>query len=96
MYAIPTLTLTLVAAGLLAAAPDLPRRAAFDATVQSPDVTPEPPEDDEGQHFCCEKVNKNPGGEGCIMIGKEHTGSCSNLLHCSGNWTKEDGTVNCY
>jgi hypothetical protein len=61
----------------------------------SPDQAPPPPPD-EGQAFCCISVNsKNMTGEGCGAISQEQINSCVKVLHCGGNYTKDDGKVTC-
>jgi hypothetical protein len=58
-----------------------------------------PPEDIDGkdQLFCCNSVESSGKGTGddCSAIGEELINSCSNVLYCSGNWTKKDGVITC-
>jgi hypothetical protein len=55
---------------------------------------PEPPQ--EGQAFCCLSVDKKTkSGDGCGAISNENINSCDKILHCAGDYIKEDGTVTC-
>lgn len=50
------------------------------------------------QHFCCQSVDpKTKSGEGCAAISDslELVNTCSKVLHCQGDWTKDDGKVTC-
>jgi hypothetical protein len=50
------------------------------------------------QHFCCQSVDpKTESGEGCTAISDslELINTCGKVLHCEGNWTKDDGKVSC-
>jgi hypothetical protein len=55
---------------------------------------PDTPEED-GQHFCCEKLGGDGSGEGCVTIDKSHIAVCDKLLYCGGTYEKDGGKVKC-
>lgn len=49
--------------------------------------------------FCCDRTTKGDGkggGEGCVLMNKSDTDSCSAAVHCAGNYTLQDGTLTCF
>jgi hypothetical protein len=61
---------------------------------EPPIEVPTPPEE-AGQHFCCESLNGNGSGNGCVMIGKEHAALCDKILYCGSSYEKDGGKVKC-
>jgi hypothetical protein len=68
--------------------------ATCDPPTEQPDKLPPDTPVEDGQHFCCESLGTGTGN-GCVMIGKEHSSLCPKLLYCAGSYMKDDGKVTC-
>lgn len=70
--------------------------AAYGAHSDQPDKEPPPEPPQDGQAFCCISVDKKTkSGEGCRAISTEHINTCDKVLHCAGDYIKEDAVVTC-
>jgi hypothetical protein len=86
----------LVAIFAACAAPNRPANPEQPESTDPPELTPPPEPPQEGQAFCCLSVNKKTrSGDGCGAISSENINSCDKVLHCAGDYIKEDGTVTC-
>lgn len=67
------------------------------ATAEQPDKLPPdmPPQEDGGQHFCCQTLDGDGSGDGCSLMSKDHILLCENILYCDGSWEKSGSKVKC-
>jgi hypothetical protein len=76
-----------------------PSGAAADPNpVSSPNekAPPVEPHQQRETHWCCDSVNSKEGsGEGCDEIHVTHVVLCEKVLHCSSDYTYDDGKVTC-
>jgi hypothetical protein len=60
------------------------------------DAQPPPPPQKRETQWCCDSVNPSQkSGDGCGEILVTQVAGCSKVLHCSGDYTYDEGKVHC-